>query len=545
MTFSLLLDIDAIAWKKMEWGTFFIGLWVILGVWAGMAGVLSPLIPILALILTFLFFNGHEKIKKENTVPTNGLLFFSALLIIGFSFVLFGVQGGFDLSADTAPVVAAQLISSKIPLTYAPYSSLPFVYPPGLPVVAAQVGIVGIPIHQIVWALGLVGFLLLMWSVTRWVWAVGQKDIRLAWVVPALFLTLRLPMQNILTGEYAFVLGMGLGVSAWNSGNDSPKSTLHTIVLLAASFLVHPYAGIVSFVGLFFSEMVFRPSIDWKKWVKLGVGVGVFFIPYLVQLAALRNFPPAEIPLGSLNLGSLVPMVSLVGLIPFLVCFILLVLGFFRRQMGKGTLSPQEKVLGRFVLLGIIGFLLGNVKPEWVMGPKFLLLTCIGLVGWGSLRLSPLLTGRVVQAGALGLVLLGVLVVGTSPTMQGYVTGSKLTLGEAHAAEWIREYVPLHSRVWFLSDGEGKMGEYSKTIPSDMVQSHYFNYTLLHGILTPEVDRIISTASTSNRIRKSQQYVPLSLFEPEYVLVDTRIFPPLTKTPLGEKDGFVIYALQK
>lgn len=529
------MDLHARAWESMDFLALLLAIGVILAFWAGYAGVLSPLVGVLSLGIACLT---HHRMRSKLPSPATVLPRFPFLayaLVVGvMGFLFFGVQGGYDLSADAAPTLAAQVVGNSIPQDYQPYYDIPFLAQVGMPALVRTVAWVGIPLHTASWGFALMGVLLFMGGMVRFFHGWG-KDVG-AWTwIPLLLVGTRLPYYNLLVGEYSWLLAIGLGMTAVNGLAARSRSG---ILLLAATGIVHPYIG--ALFALFWL-VVHAPTL--REMGIVATGAGVLALPYLAfQIIPFIGMPkvPASPP-GGMSVGLLTGHLSEIGLVPVLLALAWMIDAFRTRR----PLSREEGVL---VLLGAGMFLLGLiVEMQWhdtVLGPKILTLALIGIVGLGARFLSRhVRANRRGVATALILILAaGVMI--TSPAMQQYAIGSKATLTEARFAEAIPRMSGKPVPILFLSKGVGKMAQYSESISPDPEAAHPL--LSLQLLATPGAEALREQSMDYHILTRTKctscisEY--LSKHPARYIVVNTREYSPLFDYPEIMRSGdFILY----
>ncbi|MEK6902254.1 MAG: hypothetical protein AABX02_01540 [archaeon] len=505
---------------------------IIVDTWSGYAGILSPAMTIIALVAGYFIattMNHHHALVTETYSHFTTLVMVFVILVTGL--VLFGLGQGYDLSADVAPIFTAHQITNHIPLSYSPILDLPFFYPPGVPAVISTLDFHPIATHQWAWAAGLMGILLMITFLPRIGKTIGLSATALM-MIPLLFLGARLPFLSLLTGEYPLLMSLGLGLAAWHWFATRP---LLAGAVLGAATLAHPYGALSMAIGIIFTH----PAI-WKHWKSLLVTLIVAlppivfqFIPYL----QLEKSPSLES--FHLGVGDLTATVMLVGLVPILVW----ITGTIFRLIKKEKLV-QPELRYPFILLavGISGYVIGLIFPSFVFGPKLLVLASLGAILGAAHECGRWFTPTTWKIGAGLVVVLCLSVAFTSPNLVHLAHGSKATLDEAQFANSLQGKIPFNTRVLFLSPGQGKMGEYSNTIPPDIFSTHFVNSFIWR---TTNVESVISLRDRADHfwIVLKEKCVPcVGEFDEPFIVVNTRVFPALTRYPvLYEDNGFILY----
>ncbi len=533
----------------MDSFALFLGAWVILSVFLGYTIGTNPFL-VIFLSFAFVFvlgkarknFTGREMKGNEN----NTIFFWTGLFLLALcSLVFFGMQQGFDLSADAAPTFASRLIYEKIPLTYRPFFELPFLYPPGLPSLISQLTWTTVSDHLLAWIFALVGMLLFLYYFLGWGAQHGLEK-RALWLAGAFFLGARLPYLSLWRGEYPLLMGFGIGMAglAWYV-----HSWKRASIFLGAAFALHPYAGITIGLGVLLQQWA-GPMKTWEGWMRfLKMGLVAILLNgplLLVQGGLLSQYSTRSAFAGASGLGlaDISGMVSLVGLITVLF-FIGGIFGVMLQQKKEGGKPlTSEKIFWAFTLIGFGGYGVASFFPSFVIGGKVLVLGTMGLALlaaqiWSSQIANEKnwkIVGVVILVASMGVLF-------SSNDIRHTIHGSKASLEEASVSPTLAQWIPAGSTVLFLSPGEGKMAQYSHTIPADAVTSHYFSSVLLNTIQHSEIDKIKESSRRSNEIRESQCVECVQEMDVDYVVVNTRVFPPIPfLEKIGKTGAFVVYA---
>ncbi len=519
------------AWKWIDFCTIFISVWIILSTWAGYAGILSPVWAIVSLVIAF-FIN--QKIKlSQHQPPVRISLCVIAVIALGMGILFFGVQGGYDLSADATPSVATQLIGLHIPLTYLPYFDIPFLYQLGLPVLASQLASLGVSPHTALWffAISGIGFFLL--GLIRFGKMINPNPAFLFWI-PIVFLGTRLPLHNVFLGEYPWMLSMGLGMMAvllfersWKLG----------ALVLTASGIAHPYIG-----GLFAIIWICFHHPPIKDLLKVGIASIALSAPiFFFQTIPFLGMPKAPFVGADLfSFESILAYMFLVGAVPCILTGAWVV----HKKMTRQAFTPRELLLLFFVVGGLIlSVFLSTFFPNAILGGKLLILPLFGSVLLGAHFLSTVITSSRVPLAVGSILLISATLLVTSSSMQSYAMGSKATLEEAHFSTFLHAWDEKVVPVLFLSHGHGKMAQYSEKIPMDPQGAHF---TLsLHVLRTDEAVHLREKSAAFNAMLKAGNadhiMAFLEKYPATYVVVNTRTFPALELNVLAEKDGFILY----
>lgn len=519
------------AWKWIDGCTIFISIWIILSIWAGYAGILSPAVGIVSLALAWgvsrtLRYDVHEP-KTKIAAMVAGIIF------AGMGFIFFGIQGGFDLSADATPSVATQIITTHIPSTYTPYFDLPVFYQMGLPAIASQFSVSGVPAHSVLWLFAIVGIVLSVFGLLRAGKMINENPLFLFWI-PILFLGTRLPAHVVLLGEYPWMLALGLGLLSVGLFS---RSWAVGVLVLAAAGLVHPYIGLFSaLVWVLF----YAPPL---KTILQTAAAGAILILPLILFLILPFGAYEQVSLSSVEpftLASIVANIMLVGLIP---CS-LAALGVIRQYFLRVPFSMKEMLLVGLFAGSILGSTFLNAYfPELILGTKLPTLALFAAVLLSAQFLSTIIKPSHIPAGVVIVLVASGIILLTSPSMQSYVHGSKSTLDEAQFAALLYAYDSNAVPVLFLSSGAGKMAQYSQKIPSDPRGAHFM---LALQLLDTSAARALKQQSDEHRALFETKCVScvddfLKKYPMTYVVVNTNDFPRLEKKILYERENFILY----
>ncbi len=519
------------AWKWIDFATIFISIWIILSIWAGYAGLLSPIIGIFSAALAVLV-NRRVKIAAHEPSPKLSLIVWGVIVFV-MGIIFFGIQGGYDLSADAAPSIATVIVGTSIPLTYTPYFDLPVFYQMGVPAAASQLSFLGISPHAVLWFLSMVGIGLLLLGLLRTGHFLNPNPLFLFWI-PLVFVGTRLPFYNVFLGEYPWMVSAGLGMMAialfsrsWGVGT----------LVLTASVLAHPYIGIIS--GL---AWVALHPFDVQKIIR--TAAAGFFLSLPLILFLILPFATLEhAPLSSVEPFSVQNFLASILLVGALPC--VLAAGLFIQKIAiKESFSRNEIV----ILLLASGALIGSVFlnawfPEFILGTKLPALVLIAAVLAGAQFLSKIVKPANIPHIAGLLILLSAAFLVTSPSMMKYAAGSKSSLDEAQFATFLRAYDSQVVPVLFLSEGTGKMAQYSQKIPSDPRGNHFM---LSLQLLDSPAARALKQQSDAHRALFETKCVScvdefLSNYPMKYIVVNTDDFPRLEKNSLYESGNFILY----
>lgn len=513
----------------VEKASFFIALWIITSLLLGYVGLLSAWSGIGLALLIFLAWTHWRNVSPSTFDGAPSTLPAVGWWIILAGIIFFGIQHGYDLSGDSAPVIAASLIGETIPFTYQPYADLPFFYPLGLPVILSQLSEAGIPLHLGGWMLGLLGIILLTFFLTAIL--CGRTKNKAAWVlIPLLITTLRFPLQSLLVGEYPLLLSFGLGTAAWYL---SKSKEWESIILWSGAFILHPYGMLVTLAGWILLEW---PTI--QTILVRALGIGVLTLPvWVLQLLPMIVSSALKSDPGSITLSMLVAQFFLVGIIPSLAAAAAIAVGVWKKQTR--ILTPYLLL----VAVGIGGAGVAAVFPGFVIGGKLIFLAGVGAIGLALHIIPPFVKPSTLKAMGILILIAGLVVTVTSPTMMNYMDGSKATINEARFAEWFRMYDPGTSRVLFLSNGQGKMAQYANKIPMDLIQTHFFTSVSYSLFDNAETERIKQESRAFKQMMSEQCVDCVDTFDVHYIVVNPSDFPPLpNREPFLQKDGFLIYA---
>jgi hypothetical protein len=523
-----------IPWKCIERLTLFLSLWIILSVWIGYLGFLSPLLGVFSLIVTYAL----TRHSPTEFPKGNGFLFMavSVIILLGMGSVYLGLLGGYDLSADAAPSVATLVMGNTIPSTYEPYFELPFLYQVGLPSIASQFHWTGLRPDVFLWIFSLIGIFL---SIAGLIW-VGSllkgNDAGVVFWIPILFLASRLPFYNVLLGEYPWVLAAGLGIMSIGMMH---RSWILGTIVLAAAFLTHPYIGILSALAWI---LLLRPPVF--SMIRTAGGSFMIALPILMfQVLPLVGVEREPISAGGIpSLSAIIGNIMLVGLIPILVAAGWIVYKLYMRH----SFSRTDYVL---VLVGFgslfVGVFLNALAPELILGTKFPALALIGIILLGARGLSAIVPSSKKGIAAILILVLAGGVLFTSASMQSFATGSKSSIEEAQFARVLYQMDPEVVLVLFLSPGVGKMAHYAEKIPSDPKGAHFM--LALQFLATPYALELKKQSDAHRALFASQcaECVDgfIQKYPQKYIVVNTAYFPPLEdKTILRQEGNFILYA---
>lgn len=518
-------------WEWIDGCTIFISIWIILSIWFGYAGLLSPVVGVVSLILAYGVAQKIPPSVREPPLRTATVAF--AIMFVGLAAILFGVQGGFDLSADATPSVATMIIAQGIPATYSPFFDLPVFYQMGLPAVASQFVPLGFPPHIVLWFFAIMGIGIFLAGLLRLGARINPNPLFLFWV-PIVFLGTRFPVYNVLLGEYPWLISFGLGMAAVSLFSRSWKAGL---LVLTASGLAHPYVGLLfALVWVAFT----RPTL--QKLFQTAAGGIVLTLPLVVFLI-LPFSREAHASLSSVepfSVGSIFANVLLVGLVP-----VALAAGWaIQKIISREKWSMNE---GLLVLLSGGAIILSTIFnawfPELILGTKLPVLAIIGTTLLGALFLSRIIKPHHSFRVAAGIIIVSFVLLATSPSMQSYAIGSKSTLDEGAFAQFLREYDSRVVPVLFLSEGGGKMAQYSWKIPTDPKGAHFM---LALQLLDTPLARALKQQSQDYHELYSSQCVScvddfLKKYPSTYVVVNSDEFPLLNRTPSYHAGKFFLY----
>ncbi|QQR92104.1 MAG: hypothetical protein IPJ89_02960 [Candidatus Iainarchaeum archaeon] len=525
-----------LSWKCTDYLTIFLSIWIILSVWAAYAGVLSPLVVVLALILTYAILRLTKYAPHEGKIPLEvmgaGLL---TILLMGFIF--FGIQGGYDLSADAAPSIATTAIQSHIPSDYSPYFDLPYFYQLGLPTIASQFTNLGFHPHHVLWAFALVGLLLAMAGLTQLAKHLHLSAAVAVWV-PILFLCARIPFSNLLLGEYPWLLAMGIG---FMSVSLLQRSHFIGTIALAAAMITHPYIGVLcalAWVVLFFPQF--------KKIILTIFGVGVACIP-VIQYQILGFIGLAKEPLSGtepLALANFIASAHLQGLIPFALSLAWIA----HKMISKKPFTRSDIALIGIGFGGLIlSVLLNALFPELILGTKIPALVLIGMTLMGAQFLSAMVKPMHVGKIALALLAVALVLIVTSSSMHSTISGSKITLEEAQFATRLGAHDSAIVPVLFLSDSAGKMAQYSQKIPSDPRGAHFM--LSLQLLRTPRALELKEQSNAQREMLATKCAACVDAFlqkyPQHYIVVNTEEFPALSaRNEIFREGKLILYAVK-
>lgn len=521
------------SWKWIERLTTFLSIWIILSVWLGYLGLLSPLLGILALALTYAFTrNAPVSFSKGEEVS---FLAVSGIILLGMGVVFFGLQGGYDLSADAAPSVATLVMTHEIPTTYEPYFDLPFLYQVGLPSIASQFSWMGLSPGIILWSLAMIGILLSIAGLMRIGTLLKGTHTSFIFWIPILFLATRLPFYNVLLGEYPWVLAAGLGLMSIGILH---RSWAIGTITLAAAFLTHPYIGILSAAAWI---ILLAPTFSFI--LRTAVVSFVIALPILAyQVLPLVGVAREPISTGGLpSISAILGNVMLVGLIPCLIAAGFIIYKIITRE----KFERMDIIL---LLLGfgsiLAGVFLNALAPELILGTKFPALALVGIVLLGARGLSQMISPSKKWMTAVLILVVAGGVLFTSHSIQSYAWGSKSSLEEAQFAHILKDIDPGVVPVLFLSPGVGKMAHYAEKIPSDPKGAHFM--LALQFLATPYAKSLKQQSANHQELFLSQcaECVEdfLEKYPQKYIVVNTQEFPPLEGRSILYQEGpFILY----
>lgn len=502
--------------------------WIILSVWLGYTIGLSPLAAAVGLAA------GAWAIQQNGVRRSSSPFPDASLALVGlFSFVLLGIlvmQGGFDRSGDTAPSFAAELIQGKIPQTYQPFFDLPFFYPPGLPSIVSQFEWTGIPTHGWSWIFGSLGLILIVFYSSRLARILEIPHGK--FLIPALIIGLRFPLQSLLSGEYAVLLGFGIGLASIWLGRERKEWFAAGIV---ASAFLHPYAAIAAFL---FGLIVLK----WKGAELLAVllagAIGTLPMLWHQVLPVLAQ-SSSETVISSISLASIAATFSLIGLVPTGAAAV--GAGWILLKRPAALFSDWRP--WGLLAIGAAGVLFSFFSPSFVFGGKIILLLGIGFV-FIAAKFFPFEKNPFSEKHSSIIILLLILFINaTSPTMVKLADGSKITLDEANYAVWLSDHFPVReTNVLFLSKGHGKMAQYAHTIPFDALSSHFLTSVTYTVFSNTETDRIRERARQFKEIFSQKCISCAEAVPADWIVVNTREFPRLNLPVAAEENGFILYS---
>lgn len=482
------------------------------------------------------FTLGENKVDAVNIFPFIGV---AMLIVLVMGVIFFGVQGGYDLSADAAPSVAASFIKSHIPLSYAPYFDVLFFYQLGLPLLVSQFTSIGIPSHQAAWGLGLLGIIFCFFALVRWsIRLTGKQEA--AYAVGVLFIGMRLPFLDLLVGEYALLFSFGIGLLAafWAEENKILGG-----IGFAGAAITHPYMAIILFL---FWMLAGNFVTLGQRFIGILQVAGIAFvgffpviwnqgIPYL-QLAQAGQISASEGALPSIS--SIAPLPIFFGIISVAIALFALI---HLRQRAWN--NPLIRKLGGLVIVALLGYLLFLFIPNAIFHSKFLELGWSGLLLFSSAYLALAIPRKWLPSVLFCILVIGAAINFSSDDLNRLAIGSKATLREAHFAERFsstRADLPP-ARVLFFTPHSGKMAQYSNQIP---VIATSANFTLaVHSIRTPAVKKILEETRIAKEAMEKNCVDCLGELDFDYLVIDTQRTPLLElKTPLIVNDGFAVYA---
>lgn len=521
-----------LAWKWIDLFTIFLSVWIILSVWLGTAGFLSPVLILVSMIITYAIRTQLNPITHAPDFRLPLLIWVILAVLLGF--VLFGIQGSYDLSADIAPSMATKLITDHIPTTYAPFYELPFFYQLGLPTIASQLSATGVPEWIILWNFAVIGIGLLIFGLVRLAHILFSNPSVSFWI-PIVFFGTRLPFYNTWFGEYPWMLSLGLGLMSLAI---MERSWILGILVIGASALVHPYIAVLTF-GMW---LILRAH-TLKQIIHVLAGIGIICIPVVVsQIIPYLTLPKTFLTTGApLMFPNFLASVLLVGLVPFL-----LTLGWVANTIHTRTrLSRTEWALLVLGFGGIISSVLVNAFfPGIIFGTKLPTVALVGFVLLGAHFLSNHVKPKHVLGVILILLMASTLIMIQSNSIQEYIGGSKLSLDEAQFATRFGERFPGVFPVLFLSEGSGKMAYYAGKIAPDADDSHpMLAFELL---LIPEAKQLHQQSMDYDALAKNPCDACIDSFlekyPSNYIVINTNEYAPLTgKQIVWTHGSFIVY----
>jgi hypothetical protein len=321
-----------------------------------------------------------------------------------------------------------------------------------------------------------------------------------------------------------------LGAWYWFS-----HAKIFSTILLGASFLVHPYIGLGA---LAFIVIQSRPSI--RDLLTAGAGSALINLPVLFyQAIPFLQTPHAFVPRGFVfSLSQFTSIPSLLGVVPFILVIVLLLWNTYSRK--KMFHDVELEKMGIVTLAFILFFVIFQFFPIATFAPKILQWGSIALILFGALLLPHHFSKRNTAILVLLILVTGFGVLLTSASIQRFVHGSKSTLEEAQFAHAIRELDSSLAPTLFLSNGSGKMAQYSHKIPMDAMSA---NFTLVLFLMGGDVAQKYKDQSAAIREmikRKCTECV--ENYYPAYTAVNTDVFPALQgKEPVLTNGNFILY----
>ncbi len=517
--------------------------WVILSVWMGYFFRLHPI------LLLISFFCGWKITKildvetktKQPREYTYWILLLCLFVIISASYIFFGIQKGFDLSADATPSVAAHYIQAKIPHTFFPDFDLLFLYQVGLPVLVSQLAWTGISIHTLGWGLGLLGIVLALIYFSEWTFYVTQSSA--AAVLSVIFLAAsRLMGLNLLVGEYPWLLSLGIGLFAMVQLTYAGK---WGILPLVASWMVHPYIGGMCFLAWLLWGLWERSSYSLHKLAQIVFGFGALVFPIIIfQILPTILSPKNILPVSlSFSASTFLGIFSLIGALGFTVFVLGLVAHHLlvRNTVSRLGLDAVEKYLLSLFELSMAGYIIFSYFPVTFAASKWLQLGVLATAMGAAYSLSRLFSRRVVVGLVIVLLLAGAWLFFSSSDVKRLIGGSKISVDAATFAQAYGKFDPVRSRVLFVNQYAGKLAQYSNKIPTDVISG---NYILPVRILDTETSRELVRQSMETQMVLEKKCVEcVDEFDANYVVANTREFGTLSKPVIFSYGDWVVYRL--
>jgi len=521
----------------------FLSAWIIFSLWAGYTIGITWMIPLATIIFVFCLHHFKKKWVDGNSAAItfdfsphsfHAMILLTLFLVATLGYVFFGVQGGYDLSADATPSAAGKLIQTTIPATYAPYFDVPFFYQPGVPLLISQLHqVTGLPFHAGGWLLGVLGIILLVYAITRLaIWTSGKKEA--LFFAAALLIGARLIFVDLFVGEYPLLLGLGLSFTAILSLRDRP---VMSAILFAGAGITHPYvAGILFGFALF----LHRPTITTILRVSIIGFVAVLPLLVFMFLPALLSggSTPLEHSLSVESfLRTILPLVVFLGVVPIVS---ILVLGMRMPAAFRGNLFlPRAGILAALgVLLYVI---LANFFPVLLLHSKFLEAGALFTIIFAAAALSRATPARIIVFVLLAVLLIGFFINFTSNDLTRLAHGSKTGIREAAFSEWFSRVEPLPERTIFFARGPGKMAQYSNKIPVDATSA---NFTLALHLFSrnPAAQYYLSETTIVREAVEKGCFSCVEKIPYHYLVVDTRLYAlPNGMTPDYWHDDFAVF----
>ena len=501
----------------------FLSAWIILSIWAGYTIGISLMVPFAAMGL--LFF--HKKWDEKSSIGFYEKILVS-LIGLGAAFVFFIIQGGYDLSADSAVPFASSVITESIPLTYAPFFDVPFLYPAGVPALVSQLTAWGGSFHFWSWVLGWIGLLFFFTAIIK----IAKKLFSFPEVgvwAAILLLGVRVPFHSLLTGEYSLLVSLGIGLYACYFSLTNRKEV--SWICWGASFLCHPYGFAIAFLtGIILSPTV-RKTIEGALFT---VAVG---IPVLVhQIIPFVTMGGGTVVLVPVSLGiSLISFFFLSGPVLVLMFLSAILLSLLKK------IPPIPVSLILLFFIGLFGYVFGSFLPQLIIIGKMTYVSTIAAILGGSYCLSSL-GKRTHLAVKAGIVLLCLLLIFTSSSLIGQAYGTKATLSESEATARFSDAFPNASSVLFVSRGQGKMSQFAGTKPIDPLSTHFFTSFLRENTSLEEMILIRDDVRQYKEAFSQKCVSCMYLFDWDYLVINTSEFPSTPEeTPVWSWKEFVAY----